>query len=577
MSICLVAHSEDELRLLKSLGETLSGGMEVGVEIWAVDCRGGESWFQGVEFWEGEEVKKFVGSSVKQALLEMVRREWPKLLIVGKEMHGGGVEEGERVSGYLFEHAPCEVMAVRLEEVLLNQVGRVMVPCAGGRNSRSALKIARGMASSEVVAFQVRPETDELSKEVGERHLEKVIARAGLEKEGVETKVALGDGFDEELGKELQEGDYGFLLLGASHGGVVRRKLFGTLPERMIRDARGLGIGVVRAERSRGHRFRALIERLIRVSVPQLSRSERLQLFDEVESKSRWNFDFAALMILATTIASFGLMVNSGAVVIGAMLVAPLMMPLIGTGLSLVQGNWPLGKRSLEAVVRGFCYALFLGVLVGLAGKAFGMGLTEQLMMRGEPTLFDLAIAFVSGVAASYCVARPRLSGALAGVAIAAALVPPVATVGISFALGSLSVAAGAGLLFVTNIIAIVLGAGLNFLMAGISGDRNPVLWGKRGLILLTLVCLGLAVPLTGTLISGFSKVSGVEDRIRVDLPNEVDLVAVDIDGKVVQVDLESVRRLSAGNFSKIEKGVKEVVGDEVSVRVKVNLVQRSR
>ncbi|MDA7934420.1 hypothetical protein N9B65_05190, partial [Akkermansiaceae bacterium] len=170
--------------------------------------------------------------------------------------------------------------------------------------------------------------------------LRRIVKRAGLNPKEILSRVRLGEDFTELLGEEMSDVSYGMLLIGASDSGTLRRKLFGTLPERLLSRENGLTVGVIRAERSKGHRFQEFLERIVHLSIPQLNRTERLALFDEVESKSRWNFDFAALMMLATGIAGMGLLVaNSGAVVIGAMLVAPLMMPLIGTGLSLVQGN----------------------------------------------------------------------------------------------------------------------------------------------------------------------------------------------------------------------------------------------
>jgi uncharacterized hydrophobic protein (TIGR00271 family) len=242
--------------------------------------------------------------------------------------------------------------------------------------------------------------------------------------------------------------------------------------------------------------------RLLRLSVPQLEREERIALVDEIEGKARWTFDFALLMALATLIASLGLLANSVVVVIGAMLVAPLMTPLIGGGLAMVQGNWPLWLRSSRAVLLGFFCALGIGLLVGGMARLLGFGLTSELAARGEPTLLDLGVAFASGIAASYCLARPHLSGALAGVAIAAALVPPIASVGICLALGETVTAQGAALLFGTNVVAIVLGAAANFFAAGIRGRKEGKgLWSRRLVIVLALVCAGLAIPLTSILV----------------------------------------------------------------------------
>ncbi|MDA7648831.1 DUF389 domain-containing protein [Akkermansiaceae bacterium] len=290
----------------------------------------------------------------------------------------------------------------------------------------------------------MRGDVDELSQAVGEEHLEKVVKKAGLDPTLMHTKVVLGDDFKKAICDEISRDDYALLVMGANDVGTLKGKIFGTLPDKVLSGVGGVTMGVIRAERPVGHRVRNAVSRVIQTKVPQLNRNERLALFDEVESKSRWNFDFASLMVLATAIAAMGLLLDSAAVVIGAMLVAPLMMPLLGTGLALSQGSWPLCRRTLGAVMRGFLFALLIGLLVGVYARFFDLGMTFQLEARGRPNLLDLGVAFVSGVAAAYCIARPKLSGALAGVAIAAALVPPIATVGISFVLGDVATSRGA-------------------------------------------------------------------------------------------------------------------------------------
>ena len=90
------------------------------------------------------------------------------------------------------------------------------------------------------------------------------------------------------------------------------------------------------------------------------------------------------------------------------------------------------------------------------------------MQRRSEPDVPDMLIAIISGMAAADCYARPRLVSALAGVAIAAALIPPIATAGIAIAMNEQKIAIGATLLFTTNVVFIIIGAGITFLMLGI-------------------------------------------------------------------------------------------------------------
>jgi len=450
------------------------------------------------------------------ALTAHVDDERVPFLLIGKHNSGRGDNDSpeRRLSRAVFEHARCAVGVLRLPEVAREGAGRVLVPCAGGPHSRAALRLAEKMAGLGATAFFVEPDADEVSREVGERLLEKAVLRAGVDPAAVTRKVALGSKVSDEIRREAESGDYELLMIGASDTGTLRRKLFGTVPDRLLRGRGGMAVAVVRAAAPAGQRIKEALGRFMRLKVPQLERDERVALVDEVEGKARWTFDFAALMVLATSIAALGLLADSAAVVIGAMLVAPLMTPLIGGGLALVQGNWPLWRRSQRAVLMGFFAALGIGVLAGLGARLLGFGLTGELAARGEPTLLDLGVAFVSGVAASYCLARPALSGALAGVAIAAALVPPIATVGICLSLGETEISRGAALLFGTNVVAIVLGAAGNFFLAGIRGQKAGGVWARRLFIAFALTGAALAVPLTSVLVGKVTEPRVLEQRL---------------------------------------------------------------
>lgn len=487
------------------LSDVLAGGVEKGVNLCKVSTR-----------------------SRHRTVLSVERMLKPELILVGRH---DSVKDGSmsgKLARELMDDAMSTVLVLRLGSMDAEQelMPGILVPCAGGPHSRNGIRLASRIAGRQATAFYVEPDVDVLSHEVGHAYLHGVVKRSRIKPEDISSKVVLSSDVTEAIVGELHRGDYGMLLIGAAGGGSLRRKLFGTVPERLIRVERGLCVGVIRAARPVGHRIKDKFAHILSLSVPQLGRDERIELFAEIEGKARWSFDFAVLMLLSTAIAALGLLANSAAVVIGAMLVAPLMTPLLGGGLAVVQGNWPLWRQCQKAVLLGFLCALCVGGLLGGIARWLGMGLTGELMARGEPTPLDLGVAFVSGVAASYCLARPRLTSALAGVAIAAALVPPIATTGITLALGDYGVARGAALLFGTNVVAIVLGSALNFLMAGVRGKQaTPRLWAQRLVIVLALVCAGLCVPLASALVS----------KIPRSVPIEQDLV------KVVQADGYSV------------------------------------
>lgn len=156
---------------------------------------------------------------------------------------------------------------------------------------------------------------------------------------------------------------------------------------------------------------------------------------------------------LSAIIASYGLVTNSAAVVIGAMLVAMMLGPITGVALAIIDYRMPLLRKSLITVAIGISLVVLVGFLVGWLHK--DQPLTAEILSRTQPTSMDLMIALAGGTAGAYAMVSPHLSVAVVGVAVATALVPPLAASGILFANGEMQLGLGALLLAVTNIIAI--------------------------------------------------------------------------------------------------------------------------
>lgn len=157
--------------------------------------------------------------------------------------------------------------------------------------------------------------------------------------------------------------------------------------------------------------------------------------------------------ILSAIIASYGLVTNSAAVVIGAMLVAMMLGPITGVALAIIDHRMPLLRKSLITVFFGISLVVLVGFIVGWLHK--DQPLTAEILSRTQPTSMDLMIALAGGTAGAYAMVSPHLSVAVVGVAVATALVPPLAASGILFANGEMQMGLGALLLALTNIIAI--------------------------------------------------------------------------------------------------------------------------
>ena len=186
------------------------------------------------------------------------------------------------------------------------------------------------------------------------------------------------------------------------------------------------------------------------------------------------SFGFFFMLAAFGIIATLGLLSNSAAVIIGAMIVAPLMNPIISLAFGGVEVNRVLIFRSLLTIVLG---TIVIIVMAFLVSELIGWKLAgSELIARMSPSLLDLGIAVAAGAAAAFAYTRPGVSSALAGIAIAVALVPPLCTVGVAlslghksgtdigFAMGTVS-ASGPFLLYLTNIFGIILSASLIFFL----------------------------------------------------------------------------------------------------------------
>ena len=184
-------------------------------------------------------------------------------------------------------------------------------------------------------------------------------------------------------------------------------------------------------------------------------------------------FRYASLLTLSVLIGAMGLLADSPAVVIGAMLVAPLMMPILGMAAGLVLG-WlsRVAQQALIAVV-GAAGAVGLAALVSFVVPGDPYPLPPEVMSRTAPSLLDLGIALVAGAAAAYSKIRHQASDAITGAAVAVALVPPLASLGILLELGEVELATGALLLFAANAVGIVMSAAITFIVCGlVPGDQ---------------------------------------------------------------------------------------------------------
>ncbi|UCS93463.1 TIGR00341 family protein [Echinicola marina] len=315
-----------------------------------------------------------------------------------------------------------------------------------------------------------------------------------------------------------------------------------------------------------------LREELLRGPLPYIyhaTTEEFKDLFSLLRENSRPKSTFLVLMVLSTIIATFGLFANSSPVIIGAMVLAPLMSPIISLSMGVLRQDKKLALNSLKTLV--------LGLLLGYICAVLLTWLTPLNTLNGEitarirPNLLDLGVAAASGAAGAYAHSKKEIAKTLAGVAIAVALVPPMAVSGIGLGWADWAVFSGSLLLLVTNLAGMVLSAAFTFLLLGFS----PFHLAKKGLVWSLVLVFCVSAPLT----FGFTnlvrenkllqKLSGYQVNGGITLRN---VEVRSLSPIVISVKAVSGRDLSEEDFKEIKKEIEGIIGEEVVLEITVGL-----
>ena len=222
----------------------------------------------------------------------------------------------------------------------------------------------------------------------------------------------------------------------------------------------------------------------VEVSLPKLSDEQRKDedlaiatresLYKGVEKNSHLDTGFVLLVVLSTVVAAVGLIKDNVAVIIGAMVIAPLLGPNLALGLGTALGDISLMIKSIFTTLVGIAIAVSMSIVIGYLWPTDTF--SNELISRTEVGLDSIALALASGAAAALSLTT-GLSSVLVGVMVAVALLPPAATVGIMLGYGNIHFAVGAALLLAINIVCVNLACNVVFLIKGIS----PRKWWKKG------------------------------------------------------------------------------------------------
>lgn len=421
-------------------------------------------------------------------LLEHCRRMRPQLLITA-EFSVSAVNGRPQTSEELIRDAPCMAVSPIHGDGSPADVRSILMIVSRGAHDLTALRITQKLRQrfhAEATLATVEDESGARAERAGERAIRALVHDTGLDAEQFDTKVVV-DRLQPRGILRCCEGQ-DLIICGTDVAKDIKplRQSLGDMTALVVKRAPPL-------------RLKSLVEWF-----PRINPSDHADLLSDLRQGSKWNSDFVLMLALASAIASLGLMQNSPAVVIGSMLLAPLMTPMIGAGLALAQANVSLAKQCAKSIVLGLLLTLAVSCLLGVVTPSRET-LSPEVISRGSPNVLDLLIALLAAVAATIAMARPNIAGAIAGVAIATALVPPLCAVGISLSQWELPNALGALVLFGTNLIAIIVASSFTFSLLGIltvralPRHRRSIGLGKWGLVILLIT---LAGPLSFTLLA---------------------------------------------------------------------------
>jgi uncharacterized hydrophobic protein (TIGR00271 family) len=224
--------------------------------------------------------------------------------------------------------------------------------------------------------------------------------------------------------------------------------------------------------------------------------TDRIAVLDHVDEAGRLGPRYAFMTVMSCGIAMLGLLQDSAAVIIGAMLISPLMAPIVELGMGLATFDFRTVRESLATMAAGIALALAIAILIVWLSPL--QEATGEILARTRPTFFDLLVAVFSGLAGAYATVT-RKGEAIVGVAIATALMPPLAVVGYGVAVANWDIAGGAAFLFMTNLLAIALSVTIVARWYGFGGSDTPkqTAWQAVlivGCFLLLSIPLGLAL-----------------------------------------------------------------------------------
>lgn len=314
-----------------------------------------------------------------------------------------------------------------------------------------------------------------------------------------------------------------------------------------------------------------------------ISAEEKKVIYDDISRGSHPTNEYFIMLVISAVIATIGLLTNNVAVIIGAMLVSPLLIPVIGISLGAVKGDFTLFRRAIEAEAKGIALVIILVTIFTLLIP--NASVTSEILLRTHPTPLDLLVALASGAAAAYALSKKNIGATLPGVAIAVAVLPPLSVVGIGFALRTPEVALGGALTFLANIVAINFAASAVFWLMNFSpkfsltAQKETMSKLKTSAVLLLLISIPLAWIMwqsvsasstraaVGAVLS--SQIDGIPQSRLVDFSFEYQK-----DGSLmVSATIDSTKEITQDKSEEIRTALEKNLKEPIDLQLRVNQI----
>lgn len=571
--------ADDLLRLALSLAHPTDGKVIALI----VSLGQAESDAQAIEKLEGivetlrEEgnaisLETIVSTSIARGILDAGREHGTDLIIMGiRHRLRGDVVLGTVVESVL-DASPCDILIYRTSAT--PDYKRVEVPVEPGLQAMVAAKMGIRLARRKNIPVEaVCAHSGRVSQYDGLAQIEAVLQDIPGQKTVKRTVLETANLAEGILNHATKDD---LIIAGFTTRSELERWMFGDVSGELLNKARGPVIMVSRAIGGDAAVVR-LRRRVINWIRPVLTRVEQDDIVRQSADMAAINIDYATLIVVSATLATLGLLLNSAAVIIGAMLVAPLMSPLIALATGLTVGRVRVARQALSTLLIGMMMAVLVAVVIGVVLPTNTP--TVEMLARGNPTLIDAAVALASGVIGAYATARKDIPSALAGVAIAAALMPPVCTIGLGIGFRDADLAYGATLLFLTNIICIILAGIVVFLWLGMSIRRYEEI-SLRVQVLAIVIFLIVASPVALELTT-LTRQADLESTIRQELrdslyPDElVDMEFIHEDPMRVVAHIRSGQPFTDEDVEQLQIDLAGALGEPVHLELIVQEVIR--